>query len=83
MEQLSNILVYAQDCDAHVLEDLFTWLNDLVVRLRSLSRNECAEMAYTTALALESMIKQKNSEVNFAWGGTRARNAESKRRKHP
>ena len=29
MEQLSNILFYAQDCDVHVLEDLYTWLNDL------------------------------------------------------
>ena len=83
MEQLSNILTYAQDCDAHVLKDLYKWFNYLADKLRRLSRPESAAAAAEAATVIEEiMIRQKNSQVNFLSGGHKKRNEENKWRKH-
>jgi hypothetical protein len=82
MEQLSNILMYAQDCDEHVLYDLYTWLNCLVVKWRRSSRLESAASAAAVAAAVEKlMIKQKNMHVNFASSGNIKSHRPSERRK--
>ena len=82
MDRLSNILSYAQDCDVHVLEDLYTWLNYLAGKWRRLSRlNSAATAAAAAAAVKEFLIQKRNSQINFASGGSTERDLSDKRRR--
>jgi hypothetical protein len=69
MEQLSNILFYAQDCDVHVLEDLHSWLKHLAVGKGRNSRVESSSVKKAGALIEKLLISRLNSQIRYAFGG--------------
>jgi hypothetical protein len=68
MDQLSNILAYARDCDVHVLADLHTWLNHLAVKWHRSQLEFAGAAAAAAAVVRELLIQQKLSQVTFAYG---------------
>ena len=82
MERLSNILVYARDCDVHVLEDLHKWLNHLAVKWLRLSKPDyAANAAAAAAVVARFILQQKDSRIVFASGGSTESHSLRKRRR--
>lgn len=68
MEQLSNILNYAQDCDVHTLEDLYTWLKNVAIHKSNIPGLKSSALK-AAALVKKLIILKLNSQLKYACGG--------------
>jgi hypothetical protein len=69
MEQLSNILFYAQDYDVRVLEDLHAWLKNLAIGKGRVSGFKSSSVRKAAALIEKLLISKLNSQITYACGG--------------